>query len=254
MSQDVEIVRAIYDAFARRDRDALVRHLDPSIRVYGRPLHPDASIYEGREGFLRFSETDWEAFEEVVYEPQEFVPSGPYVVVEIKQSGKGKTSALGIEERIVNVWKLRRGKCVELRIYSTVEEAFENLEVRALAEMAFEALNSGDLEGFLALATEDVEFTSLVAEVEGTTFRGHDGVRTWWETVRGAFADVHWEVLEVRRYGDGAIGDVRMTGMLGGVPVNLMMWLAARLREGRVSWWSFFRTEREALEALGVRG
>lgn len=228
-------------------------HLDPSIRAYGRPFHPDASVYEGREGFLRFSETDWEAFEEVAYEPQDFVPSGPYVVVQIKQSGRGRSSALGIEERIVNVWKLRRGKCVELRIYSTMEEAFENLELRALAEQAFEALNSGDLEGFLALATEDVEFTSLVAEVEGTTFRGHDGVRTWWETVRGAFADVHWEVLDVRRYGDGAVGDVRMTGMLGGVPVNLMMWLAARVRESRVSWWSFFRTEREALEALGVR-
>jgi ketosteroid isomerase-like protein len=129
----------------------------------------------------------------------------------------------------------------------------EDLELRALADAAFGALNSGDLDGFLAVATEDVEFTSLVAEVEGTTFRGHDGVRTWWETVRGAFADVRWEVLEVRRYGDGGVADVRMTGTLGGVPVNLMMWLAARVRERRVSWWSFFRTEREALQALGLR-
>jgi ketosteroid isomerase-like protein len=129
----------------------------------------------------------------------------------------------------------------------------DDLDLSALAEAAFGALNSGDLEGFLAVATEDVEFTSLVAEVEGTTFRGHDGVRTWWETVRGAFADVRWEVLEVRRYGHGGVADVRMTGTLGGVPVNLMMWLAARVRERRVSWWSFFRTEREALQALGLR-
>src|SRR4051812_48114139 len=65
MSQEnVEVVRAIYGAFAGRDGDALVRHLDPSVRVYGRPFHPGASVYEGREGFLRFSETDWEAFEE----------------------------------------------------------------------------------------------------------------------------------------------------------------------------------------------
>ena len=122
--QNVAVVRAIYRAFAHRDRDALVRDVDPSIRVYDRPLHPDASVYEGREGFLRFSETDWKAFEEVVYEPQDFL-TGPYVVVPIKQRGRGKTSALGIEERIVNVWKLRRGKCVELRIFSTIEEALE---------------------------------------------------------------------------------------------------------------------------------
>jgi ketosteroid isomerase-like protein len=129
----------------------------------------------------------------------------------------------------------------------------EDLELRALADAAFGALNSGDLDGFLALATEDVEFTSLVAEVEGTTFRGHDGVRTWWETVRGAFADVRWEVLEVRSSGARAIARVRMTGTLGGVPVNLMMWLAARVRERRVTWWSFFRTEREAVQALALR-
>jgi hypothetical protein len=98
MSQEnVEVVRAIYGAFARRDGDALVRHLDPSIRVY-------------RQGFLRFSETDWEAFEELVYEPQDFLATGPYVVVPIKQSARGKSSAVGIEERIVNVWKLAVGQ------------------------------------------------------------------------------------------------------------------------------------------------
>jgi uncharacterized protein len=123
--ENVEVVRAIYRAFARRDRDTLVRHLDPSVRVYDRPVHPDASVHEGPEGFLRFSETDWEAFEEVVYEPQEFLAKGSFVVVPIKQSGRGKSSALGIEEQIVNVWKLRRGKCVELRIFSTIEEALE---------------------------------------------------------------------------------------------------------------------------------
>jgi ketosteroid isomerase-like protein len=128
----------------------------------------------------------------------------------------------------------------------------ENAELLAMAEAAFGALNSGDLDGFLAVAAEDVEFTSLVAEVEGTTFRGHDGVRTWWETVRGAFSDVRWEVLEVRGAGGRGVAHVRMAGTLGGVPVNLMMWLAARLRKGRVSWWSFFRTEREALEAVGL--
>jgi ketosteroid isomerase-like protein len=122
---NVEVVRAIYRAFARGDTDALVRHLDPGIRVYDRPLHPDVSVYEGTEGFLRFSRADREAFEEVAYEPQDFLANGPYVVVPIKQSGRGKGSALGVEERIVNVWKLREGKCVELRVFSTIEEALE---------------------------------------------------------------------------------------------------------------------------------
>ena len=70
-------------------------------------------------------------------------------------------------------------------------------ELRALADTAYGALNAGDLEGFLALVAEDVEFTSMVAEAEGMTFRGHAGVRAWWSTLGDAFQDLSWEVLEL---------------------------------------------------------
>jgi ketosteroid isomerase-like protein len=129
----------------------------------------------------------------------------------------------------------------------------EDPEWRVLAEAAFGALNAGDLDGFMAVIAEDVEFTSMVAEVEGATFRGHDGVRQWWETVPGAFADVRWEIIDIRGAGDRAVGHVRMDGTLGEVPVNLTMWLAAGLSEGKVTWWSWYRTEREAVEAAGLR-
>jgi ketosteroid isomerase-like protein len=123
--QNVEIVRAMYAAIARRDLETLISHLDPAMRVHDRSVHPEASVYEGHEGFLRFAQTDWAAFDDVTYEPQEFVAYGAYVVVPIMQGGRGKGSALGVEESIVNVWKLRDGKCVELRNYSTIGEALE---------------------------------------------------------------------------------------------------------------------------------
>ena len=129
----------------------------------------------------------------------------------------------------------------------------ENSELRSLAEAAFGALNARDLDGFIAVAAEDVEFTSMVAEMEGTTFRGHDGIRMWWETVVSAFGDVHWEVLDVRGPGERALAHVRMDGTLGEVPVNLTMWLAATLHDGKVTWWSWHRAEQEALEAVGLR-
>ena len=44
-----------------------------------------------------------------------------------------------------------------------------------------------------------------------------------------------------------------MAGTLGGVPVEQMMWQAVGMRDGKVSWWGVFRTEREALEAAGLR-
>jgi ketosteroid isomerase-like protein len=129
----------------------------------------------------------------------------------------------------------------------------ENAELRAMADAAYGALNSGDLDSFLALIAEDVEFTSLVAESEGTTFRGHEGVRAWWETVRGAFQDPRWEVLEIQGSGDRGVTKLRLQGTLAGVELAQTMWQAAKLRDGKLIWWAFFRSEPEALEAVGLR-
>lgn len=122
-----------------------------------------------------------------------------------------------------------------------------------MADVVIGALNSGDLDALLALAAEDVEFTSMIAEVEGTAFRGHQGIRAWWETVRGEFEDVRWEELDLHGAGDRGVAHLRIVGVLSGVPVEQEMWQAAKFRDGKVIWWAFFRTEREALEAAGLR-
>jgi ketosteroid isomerase-like protein len=124
-------------------------------------------------------------------------------------------------------------------------------QLRSLAEAAYRALNAGDLNRFLEVIAEDVEFTSMVAEAEGTVFRGHDGVRAWWESVRGAFDQPRWELLEIDGASDRGVAKFRLTGTLSGVPVEQSMWQAVRLRDGEARWWAFFRSEREAREAVG---
>jgi ketosteroid isomerase-like protein len=128
----------------------------------------------------------------------------------------------------------------------------DHVELRAMAEAAYGALNSGDVERFLALVAEDVEFTSIVAEAEATTFRGHDGVRDWWATVPGAFEDVRWTLLDVRGRGERGVAKVHMAATVGGLAVDLTVWQGAKLRDGKLEWWGFFRTEDEALDAIGL--
>ena len=96
----------------------------------------------------------------------------------------------------------------------------------------------------------------MIAEAEATTFRGHDGVRAWHETVISAFSDAHWDVLDVFEVpGSDDLGIVHfhMAGTLGGVPVEQTMWQAVELRDGKVKWWALFRTEHEAPKPLGRR-
>lgn len=124
--------------------------------------------------------------------------------------------------------------------------------MRAFAEAAYGALNDGDLDAFLAFVDEKVEFSSMVAEAEGQTFRGHEGVRTWWETVYREFDNPRWEVLAVRGTLEQGLARFRLTGMLAGVPIDHIMWQAVRVRDQRLVWWGFYRTEEEALEVLTV--
>ena len=123
-------------------------------------------------------------------------------------------------------------------------------ELRTIAETAFQALNSGDLEGYLSVIDEEVQFTSMIAELEGVTFRGHDGAREWWDTVRGSFQDLQWELLELRECPPGGVANIRARGSVAGLDVDQIVWQAATFRDGKLTWWAFFRTEQEARDAL----
>jgi ketosteroid isomerase-like protein len=68
---------------------------------------------------------------------------------------------------------------------------------------AIDAFNRRDLDGFLALMDPDVEFTPYEVAVQGgRPYRGHDGVRTWWEESFAVLPDLRAEIDEVRDGGD----------------------------------------------------
>jgi hypothetical protein len=79
------------------------------------------------------------------------------------------------------------------------------------------------------------------------------GVRAWWETVGRAFEDPRWDELDIRGSGDSGVVKLRITATLAGAEVAQIVWLAAKLRAGKLRWWGFFRAEHEALEAVGLR-
>lgn len=125
----------------------------------------------------------------------------------------------------------------------------ENVE---LARTATAALNRGDLDAFLRAVHPDVEFRSLIAELEGRAYKGHQGVREWWSSVARSLGGLRFELDEIRDAGDTVIVRQRIIGTVEGVEVPQTMWQVIRVREGRASWWEIFRTETEALEAAGL--
>jgi ketosteroid isomerase-like protein len=125
----------------------------------------------------------------------------------------------------------------------------ENVEVM---EAAYAAISRGDLDAFLALAHPEIEFRSLIAEAEGRTYRGHDGVRDWWDSVIRSLK-IRPGPEKIEAFRDRGITCLRLAGNVAGVAVPQRMWMAWRVRDGLLIWWVTFRTEAEALEAVGLR-
>jgi SnoaL-like domain len=80
-----------------------------------------------------------------------------------------------------------------------------------LLRRANKAFNDGDLDAFLALVDHDVDATPRLARMEGS-FRGHDGIRRWWDSVRDSFVYFYSEIVEVRDFGDLTLAEVHDRG------------------------------------------
>jgi ketosteroid isomerase-like protein len=129
----------------------------------------------------------------------------------------------------------------------------ENVE---LTQRAVAAFNRRDLDAYLALQHPGVEFTPYERAMEGLgPYRGHDGIRTWWEESFAAFPDLRAELHEVRDLGNVALarGRLRGTGAESGAAFERGLWMAVEWRDKETVWWRAFGSEAEALEAVGLR-
>jgi hypothetical protein len=75
-----------------------------------------------------------------------------------------------------------------------------------------------------------------------------------WEDVLNATPDLTMEAVEVRDLGDLTLATVRVRGHGASSDMFLegTLWVVARLRAGKIVWWRDFRSEAEALEAVGL--
>src|SRR5215213_6013369 len=116
---------------------------------------------------------------------------------------------------------------------------------------SYDAFHRRDLDEFLTYHDSDVEFKSLVLEVEGV-YRGHDGLRAWWENVVDVFPNWMPQIEDAREAGDRVLLRVRLEGHGTGTGIDLdrHAWNVVEVHDGRITSSAFFRTEEEALEAM----
>ena len=130
MSQEnVEIVRAAYDAFNRGDLDAALKDAAPDCELdWSRGVGPNAGVHklDQMRSFLGdFTDT----FESVRVEPDEFIEAGENVVVPQTGYVRGR-EGVEVTARVSLVWTCRDGAIVRICLYQQKREALEAAGLR----------------------------------------------------------------------------------------------------------------------------
>jgi hypothetical protein len=76
------------------------------------------------------------------------------------------------------------------------------------------ALNRRDVDGMLATLHPDAELIPLKAVLEGTVYRGHEGLRRWLSDMYEDWDDLRIDVEEVRGLAGAGAGPLPCAGAL----------------------------------------
>jgi len=125
MSQEnVEVLKAAFEAYSRGDLDAWAATADPDIEWHVLPEATDPGPHRGRQVILERGKL-WRQRFGLRAEVLEYIDAGDYVIAPVRLRGQvpGSDDELALDE--VYVSKFRNGKIVELREYRTKAEALE---------------------------------------------------------------------------------------------------------------------------------
>jgi ketosteroid isomerase-like protein len=126
-----------------------------------------------------------------------------------------------------------------------------NLEaLRTLLEL----WNTGDDAGIIELLDPEAELRPLRAQLEGTEFRGAEGLRQMRAVLERDWEDLRFAAEELRENGDLAVslGQIRATGRVSGVELDVPIAFLWRFRDGKVVFAQSFSDPAEALRAAGI--
>jgi ketosteroid isomerase-like protein len=111
---DVAVVRAFYEAAARKDVDAILDLLDPEVVLRAPESLPWGGTFHGHEGVQEFFGKRAEESVENRREVQEYLDTGDRIIVQLRLFGRAKGGDTETEVPEVHVWTVRNGKIVDL--------------------------------------------------------------------------------------------------------------------------------------------
>ena len=121
---NLDLVRAGFEAFNESGVEGILRFIHPEFEASTPPeLASEPDTYRGHDGVRRYFDSFYEAMDEIRWEAHSFQQAGERVIVEFTLHARGKSTGLEFGQDAVQVWEIRDGKAIGLKLYPTLEEA-----------------------------------------------------------------------------------------------------------------------------------
>jgi ketosteroid isomerase-like protein len=125
--QNVELAKRAIDAYNRRDLEALRELNDPDVEVdWSASRGVEAGLYRGIDAALRFYQGYFDAFEEILIEPDGFRAAGESVVISNVSRSRGR-EGIEVFARSALVLTFRAGRVLRVCLYQETEQALESV-------------------------------------------------------------------------------------------------------------------------------
>jgi len=129
--ENVEVVRRVYDAVARRDTAGVLSLYDPEVElVFLSGTLADhmghRGVYRGHAGLRTFNRDLRDTFETIETNYEELIDAGNHIVSVSRYRARGRESGVEVAGPLqFLVWTLHQGKIVRVVWFATRTEALE---------------------------------------------------------------------------------------------------------------------------------
>jgi ketosteroid isomerase-like protein len=265
---DVEIVRRVFDAIARRDSAAVLALYDPHVEIeVMRGAFAEfvlgEGVYRGYEGLRTVQRALSEAFASIETICEELIDAGRHVLSASRYRARGRGSGIEVEGPLqYGVWTIRDGKIARVVWFSTRAEALEATSAREAAEnietvrRILDAWGQGDFRTQADALDPDIAFETFMPDaVENVVARGSAQLEAFTREWLAQWRDYRVVGEEFRVIGpDRVFVSVRQVGTGGhsDVEVDSPGYTVWRLRDGKVVELSLHYDRGEALGTAGL--
>jgi ketosteroid isomerase-like protein len=126
-TDDIAQMKAVYDAFNRRNFDDLAALLDPEV-VFVEAEGREPRERAGREPLLEYLSSWWDAWETVHGHVDEAREEGGRVLTVCTIHGRPRGTDTDVERRMAHISRFRDGRMLHSRSYVDVERAAQDFE------------------------------------------------------------------------------------------------------------------------------